>query len=659
MFIDNESHSFFSGDAIMSWLYTLVFTGLIYSAQSGAAPIVPADTPAAPANVAAVRSDEVEKFEQSYPLTANGRVNVSNVNGSITVEAWDKNEVKLEYTKIADTKDRLADVEIKIESRADYFSAETDYGDWKRKNGGDRWRNGGKLNVEFRLMVPRSAILKDVETVNGSVTVSNFTNITRVSAVNGTVIASNLRGSASLSTVNGEVTADFDRLDNSGKISLETVNGRVNLTIPSDSNATVRAESLNGNISNDFGLPVSKGKYVGRDLYGKIGSGEVQIRLESVNGGLAIKRKSDGKSLNPSVNLLPNKDKDEEDWDDDEAMADKAKIDKEVAKAAKAGAKESAKAATKAMEDAQVQLKALKPELAKITKESIAVAAESLANSAKLMSTEEYKQMVKDAQRQQEKVLASISDAFYSAPIPSVERKSASFPVTGTPKVTVEAKGCSVTVRGWDKSEVQYRVVQFSDPRSRKPLSINDDHSNNSVTLKIENLDESARGGDFSNDRNRVRVEIYVPRRSNLKITSNGEIRLDGVSGEAELVGANEAVNIRDMDGKLKVSNDEGRVRIIGFRGDLETKTVSGDVFLEGDFSKVSGQTDTGNFYVTVPDIPNMDIQANIDALTVEDLAAPKEVSENHWRFGAGGPDYRFKISKGQVFVKSSSSLSN
>lgn len=643
----------------MSWLYTLVFTGLLYSAQSGAAPAIKQDTPVAPTYVATYVSDEVEKFEQSYPLTANGRVNVSNVNGSITVEAWDKNEVKLEYTKIADTKERLADVEIKIESRADYFSAETDYGDWKRKNSGDRWRNGGKLNVEFRLMVPRGAVLKDVETVNGSVTVSNFTNVTRISAVNGSVNATNIRGNATLSTVNGEVAADFDRLETGSKISLETVNGRVNLTIPSDSNATVRAESLNGNISNDFGLPVSKGKYVGRDLYGKIGSGEVQIRLESVNGGLNIKRKSDGKNLNPSVNLLPNKEKDEEDWDDEDAMLDKAKMDKEIAKAAKAGAKDSAKVAAKALEAAQIQLKALRPEIAKITTESIAVATDSLANTAKLMSTEEYKQMVKDAQRKQEEAMVRISDAFFFPSVPTVERKSASFPVSGTPKVTVEAKGCSVTVKGWDKSEVQYRVVQFSDPRNRRPLSINDDHSDSSVTLKIENPDDSARGGDFSNDRNRVRVEIFVPRRSNLKITSNGEIRLDGVSGEADLVGANESVNIRDMEGKLKVSNEEGRVRIIGFRGDLETKTESGDIFLEGDFSKVIGQTDSGSVYLTVPDMPNMDIVANVDALNVEGLAAPKSVSDNHWRFGSGGSDYRFKVSDGQIFVKSSTALSN
>jgi DUF4097 and DUF4098 domain-containing protein YvlB len=62
----------------------------------------------------------------------------------------------------------------------------------------------------------------------------------KVSAVNGSVSANNIRGTAKLSTVNGEVRADFDRLETGSKISLETVNGKVNLLLPSDANATLK-----------------------------------------------------------------------------------------------------------------------------------------------------------------------------------------------------------------------------------------------------------------------------------------------------------------------------------------------------------------------------------------------------------------------------------
>jgi len=220
----------------MSWLYSLVFAGLLFSSngdqamnrvQNSAAPVLATEI---------VVADEIEKFEQSYPLSKNGNVSVSNVNGSITVEAWDKDEVRLEATKIGDSKESLADVDIKVESTADSFSVEADYKSWKWNEKRNENRNR-KLEVEFRLSVPRTAVLNEIETVNGSVTVSNFTNITKVSAVNGNVTATNLKGAANLSTVNGQVMADFDRVAPSSKINLSTVNGQVSLVVPSDVNA--------------------------------------------------------------------------------------------------------------------------------------------------------------------------------------------------------------------------------------------------------------------------------------------------------------------------------------------------------------------------------------------------------------------------------------
>src|SRR5687767_1630156 len=115
----------------MSWLYSIVFAGLLFSsegsqianrAQNSVKPVAAKEMPL---------GDETEKFEQSYPLSRNGNVSVSNVNGSITVEAWDRDEVRLEATKIADSKETLDDVEIKINSTPDSFSVETDYKAWK------------------------------------------------------------------------------------------------------------------------------------------------------------------------------------------------------------------------------------------------------------------------------------------------------------------------------------------------------------------------------------------------------------------------------------------------------------------------------------------------------------------------------------------------
>jgi hypothetical protein len=151
----------------MSWIFTIVFSGLIFSSNQGAA----FDVPKAPdANTtAAAKADETEHFEQTYPLSSNGRVSVSNVNGSIVVEAWDRNEVQVVADKTADSKERLQDVEIRVNAKPDSISVETNYDRWKSGNNGDRWKNGSKLGVEYRLMGPRGAVLEEAETAKGSV----------------------------------------------------------------------------------------------------------------------------------------------------------------------------------------------------------------------------------------------------------------------------------------------------------------------------------------------------------------------------------------------------------------------------------------------------------------------------------------------------------
>lgn len=651
----------------MSWLYTVVFTGLMFSPQESAVPGAEYCVQSETVQAASWVFDETDKFEQTYPLNANGRVKISNVNGSITVEAWDRNEVKLEYTKTADTKERLADVDIKIESKAEYFSAETDYAYSKSKNMGDRdyWKNGGKLKVEIRLMVPRGAVLNEIETVNGSVTVSNFVNITRVSAVNGSVSATNIRGTAKLSTVNGEVRADFDRLESGSKISLETVNGRVNLVIPSDANATVKADSLNGQIANDFGLPVRKGKYVGRDLYGKLGNGDVQIRLNSVNGALSISRKNDGKTPSPAVNLLEQKNSSDEDWDtgtDEKGMIRSAKIDREVAKGVREGIKlsgqVSAKVAAKALADMRIELKNIQPELARIASESAAAAA-AIGDTAKMMNSDEMKTTMREAQAIQREVMARMADSSLFPTTTRVEKKSDSFPVKGTPVVTVNAIGSSVTVRGWDKPEVQYNVTQFTDARNREPINVIENHSDSAVNIKVENPAFQQRGGLSNDDSRLVRIEVFVPRRSDLKINASGEIRLEGVSGKVELTGSDETINVRDVDGTLQVRSSDGRIRVIGFKGDITARTSDGEINLEGDFTSVNARASDGSILLTLPENTSADIEASCENVRGEGIQMTRVSgtgSSSKYRIGTGGALYQLKTD-GEIRVRGAGML--
>ncbi len=631
----------------MSWLYTLVFAGLMLSSQEAPVAETGPVLPAEPVVQEVVMTDETEKFEQTYVLAANGTVNVSNLNGSITIEAWDRSEVKLEYTKTAATRERLADVEVRIDSTPERFSVNADYRNSMRLGGGD-WNSDGKLKVDFKIMAPRGVVIREIETVNGSVTVSGFVNITMISAVNGSITARDLSGTADLSTVNGEVTADFDRLSTGGKISLDAVNGRINLLIPSDASATIRADSLNGNITNDFGLPVRKGQYVGRDLHGRLGSGDVQIRLNSINGALSIGRKNDGKSSAPATNLLPATNKDGENWENDpEALTRSGRVDRGFVKTMKMAEKESAKAAKAVVRE----MERVRPELERISVEAAVRVNPEI--SVKL------KQQMLNTEKLQKGLMARIATADFTSPVPRVVKKSNSFAVKGTPTVTIKAKGASVTVRGWEKNEVQYSVTQFSPARDPQPLKITDGQNGSSVNIGVENPDAESRNGMFFNDSNRVRIEVYVPRRSDLKIDANGAIRLEGVTGDVELTGADETIDVRDIDGKLRIVNGDGRIRVVGFRGDISAVTVDGMINLEGEFQKLNARSGEGNIFVTLPVNTSADLDTNCREVTGEGIVlTPSRQKANcsRYKIGTGGASFAI-ATEGDVYIRGSGVL--
>ncbi len=257
------------------------------------------------------RGTLTEEFHQTYALTADGRVELDNINGAVHISSWDRNEVKVDAVKYADTKQRLEEAKIEVDSGKEYLSIRTKY-----PNHNHDWNWGSHNNpaeVEYTLTVPRTARLDEIKLINGSLDVAGVTGEVRASCINGRLEAKDLAGRAQLSTVNGSLDAKFDQL--AGKeVELNSVNGSVDLTIPSDSNAVVEASTISGGINNDFGMHVDHHRFVGHELRGELGTGGTHIKLANVNGRVAIHHAQDGRALSPAKDQSHNdRDKDDDD----------------------------------------------------------------------------------------------------------------------------------------------------------------------------------------------------------------------------------------------------------------------------------------------------------------------------------------------------------
>jgi len=250
-----------------------------------------------------------EEFHHTYPITSDGRVDRANINGSVHISSWDRNEVKVDAIKYADSKERLEEARIEIDSGKEYVSIRTRYPDDDHN-----WNWGSHNNpasVEYTLTVPRTARLDEIKLINGALDVTGVSGEVRASCINGRLEAHDLAGHAKLSTINGRLDARFVQLSGQD-VELSSVNGSLELTIPSDSNAEVEASTVSGGISNDFGLRVNDHRLVGHDLRGELGNGGTRIRLSDVNGRIEVRHAQDGHSISPV------KDRSHADKDDDE-----------------------------------------------------------------------------------------------------------------------------------------------------------------------------------------------------------------------------------------------------------------------------------------------------------------------------------------------------
>ena len=250
-----------------------------------------------------------EELHKTYELTSDGRIELDNINGAVHISSWDRNEVKVDAVKYADSKERLDEARIEIDSSKSSISIRTKY-----PNDDQTWNWGSHNNpasVEYTLTVPRAARLDEIKLINGALDVTGVTGEVHASCINGRLEAHNLAGRAELSTINGRLDARFDQLAGS-RVELNSVNGSVELTIPSDSKAEVEASTVSGGIDNDFGLHVNNHRFVGHDLRGELGSGGTHIKLENVNGRIAIHHAQDGRALSP-VKDLNHGDKDDDD----------------------------------------------------------------------------------------------------------------------------------------------------------------------------------------------------------------------------------------------------------------------------------------------------------------------------------------------------------
>lgn len=272
-------------------------------------------------------------INETRPLDARGRVDISNLKGRIEVRGWERDEVKITGT-LGKGVERL-----EVDGGGPHLSVEVRY----PKSSG--WGGNKTGPTDLVLMVPLRAdldiasVAADVDvngvapselsiaTVSGSVvaaaaprkagieTVSGSANLTLNSedvdvqtVSGGIVLRGRLNGDISTETVSGriEVTVTGEQVRDlsastvsgtasvntalapGGEISMESVSGDLLLRLPKGVSAQVSGESFSGDLK-ATGVTIEKQRGPGSSFTTRYGSGSGRVTVETFSGSAEVR----------------------------------------------------------------------------------------------------------------------------------------------------------------------------------------------------------------------------------------------------------------------------------------------------------------------------------------------------------------------------------
>jgi len=233
-----------------------------------------------------------QTFDRTFDVRPGARVVLDNVNGRVTVTAWDQPRVRVRAEQHvsgldADLAKKTMAGLINVAADANGLRIHTNHP--KNSDGFFSWLAGMSVEtrVNYEITVPRTMNL-DVETVNGGVMASNVSGVLRFSTVNGRITIERCAGQLDASTTNGGIAAELTAVAPGRPVRLSTTNGRITVELPRTIAARIDAGTMNGSINSD--LPVRTSSTDRHSLRGTInGGGTAELSLHTTNGSIEIK----------------------------------------------------------------------------------------------------------------------------------------------------------------------------------------------------------------------------------------------------------------------------------------------------------------------------------------------------------------------------------
>jgi hypothetical protein len=217
-------------------------------------------------------------FSKRYPTGKNVRLQLKNVQGTITVESWDRDEIKLSAT---------------MESSAAHLYPRMVGDGLSIDVVGDNRGRGEFGDINFKIQVPVNTSV-DVETRSGDIHVSNVHGTyvrARVSSEGDIALTGIVAPQVMASNTTGDILFDGE-FARGGTYEFQSGHGAINIRIPGDSAFRLTAATTSKKIALGHFWNNSFQSYGGgRKYVGDVGDGRASVSVTNLSGSISFIRR--------------------------------------------------------------------------------------------------------------------------------------------------------------------------------------------------------------------------------------------------------------------------------------------------------------------------------------------------------------------------------
>lgn len=216
------------------------------------------------------------------------KLRLENINGDITISrSSDSGSLKIKaYMEIKVRKKYLNtpfdEINIEIDTNTNEIIVKTDI---TNKGSDDFFNIGRSQKVDYNIYIPENLNL-EIDNTNGDVFTGNISNNIEIHNVNGSADFKSFHGKLLCEITNGSVSGE---IDSTRGINIDLVNGSITLKLSNYLNAYLKAETVNGRVTEE-NLELKDVIKDKKKLKAKIGypDSESEINLETINGKIKL-----------------------------------------------------------------------------------------------------------------------------------------------------------------------------------------------------------------------------------------------------------------------------------------------------------------------------------------------------------------------------------